>query len=975
MANWPPSPLVEDEATALAKEHGVDAMHAKLVEDHSIPSRGSPDQMPVIVDSDTDTSGLPKATSSTAQQSSESKRGTNTAKSCTFQPETGLPTPPSSDTEVRGRPSSIKGSSISAPSHTERSKSTGDKGAIDTSRPSISRIHTDIDGDLQRAKSGSRRAPSPYSYTREAGTFKVDAGRYTNETYLSPTNIDHNSTSSRSPRGQNTKPQIYDSSTNSERRPKKSLRFAEDPQGPTNSAKVAPQPDPEPLDRTERECQQRQHQKDRNTTHKTFELNDQASTRVSRSRSRQRRTASRERTSPESSSGESGTAGERTRNAKKTSSDGKPVPRRSSHKNERPRLEQHFSQHTSNQPQPNVLEDDTTRRIYRVRDPRDLMTPPTITTPHQQEDYFSKAFHDNAQRTSKYTPRSSVEESVVYSAPNSPPRTPRGEKPAYRYEYVASPTSSPPRTPRHSRPPSVDDTHLKEVKTHTSLLSQATSTASAAALARKASPQSAQSIANAIETTFACTSSGLPSKPRSRASSPQRERLNRSDTFTYGDQPMARVIYPPVPQAHRPSTRDGPSQPEVPCVAAFNQPQRHASYSGYDPQYVVHVATSDPTQPNAAKNPATQSSVRHAPPLQRSQTANAPQDVTRVGREYTLPVCPRAQPTQGHRDWTTFRDMQDLDICPTCTNAVSFTRYRPMLMRSLDKPYDKATTCALSRPWLREAFVQSINLYKSDLSMLQKVLSLPAGARACEGARPDVRTWWKLTDPSTDRAVPDFFACSACVYNVHQVFPDLPEQFVRDTLDQEKTCSLHHGSRHFNTIMRQLDEIAERCRHSPKSHPRYMQPFVELTRRITRYPACAKDMLLTDRPWHFMNDLPEFTICAECFNEVVWPVSNKPVARDIAKTLRLVPQVVTGRSSDTPTVGCQLYSERMRRMFSDLVLGRLSYDTFKQTVIHRHATQHRLYQMNKLFEEDQKRNGFDRRADIEKNKLYWKSLE
>jgi len=133
-----------------------------------------------------------------------------------------------------------------------------------------------------------------------------------------------------------------------------------------------------------------------------------------------------------------------------------------------------------------------------------------------------------------------------------------------------------------------------------------------------------------------------------------------------------------------------------------------------------------------------------------------------------------------------------------------------------------------------------------------------------------------------------------------------------------------------------------------------------------------------------MNALPEFTICEACYEEMVWPQREKPVARDISKVTKIVPYSASrgsGISSSassggigTHPIGCQLYSERMRRIFGDVVSGRISFEIFRNKVKERHAAQYRLTEMNKMYEEDQ-RMGWDRRADIEKNKQYWRSLE
>lgn len=996
MPQWPPSPIVEDEATSLAKEHRLNNLTLKPTDEQHIPSRGSPDQMPVIVDSDVEASAPLSRPSGRTKDTLMSEKEKLSNSSSAFQTDTRLPTPPPSDTEMRGRSHHAdvkkdKDETVPVP----RSKSATGRMTSGQSRPSISRIQTDVTGELERMKAGTRRAPSPYSYTRETGTFKVDpVKRYSADTLLSPLHAAESPASistTSTPRDSSTKLRDYDSSTDGERKPKKSIRFAEKHQGPAHPQQTESLPSVTDTRSTERRARSRQrldsYHSDLRKCQKSFTDDEPSNSggdvpaKTQRSRSQQPRASSKSRESPSSLSADDANGHKEVRSTTKSGSDEHAVRQRSSHRRERPRFEEPLSHQIFTHSKSGSIDDDAAKRVYRVRDGRNPMTPPSVTTPNHLDDYFSQAFQDNALKGSRFTHRTSVDESAVFSPPSSPPRTPRSERPG-RQEYFASPSSSPHRTPYGSRPPSFDESQLKDPKAYSSLLSQATSTA--AVLATKTSPPVSRSASNALETTFACSSNALPSKPRSRASSPQRERFHRSDTFTYGDQAMPRPTSQLI-SSKRPSTRDGLPKIEIPVTASYASPQRNASWTSHDPQYSVHAnqfgGAPHTTTTMSTVMPATQLKV--APQIHRSHSASTPQELSQGQKDFILPACPRSQPSQGLRDWLTIKDMSDLDICPKCAHVLSFTRYRTLLARSPDKPYDKSTVCALSRPWIRVALIQSVKLNKPDLTMVRKASVLPTGARPCEGSRSDVRTWWKLIDPATDRAVPDFFACSACIGSIHQIFPDLPDQFRRDVLNQEKVCSLQQSSKHFNTMVEQLDQISEKCRDRGKSSARYMQPFVDHVRRATRHPECARETLLSNRAWHFTNDLPEFTICEACYEEVVWPQREKPIARDISKTTKIVPQSAfkgfggskpSNDSLGTYPTSCQLYSDRMRRLFTDTISGRLSYENFKAKAKERQAAQYRLLEMNKMYEEDQ-RLGWDRRADIDKNKLYWKRLE
>ena len=990
MVQWPPPPSVEDEATSLAKEHGLkDVAETLNTTDQLVPSRGDVDQHPVIMDSDTNTEILVKEASSSSRRAFFSKRAEQPCVAAVFQDETGLPTPPPSDSEARGRPHvPYTKNDKDEVGTTPRSKSTTRVDERCPSRPAVSRIHTDVAGELHRMNAGTRRAPSPYSYNREAGTFRVDStSRRSTDSFLSPANATASPISMPSTTRLQERSARYtegDSSTDSEQRSKKSLRFTEARQDTVTQRHqpaatlscAAPQPSANSFADSS----------DSNDRRRYVRADEDGSTRdvprkSHRSRSRPARAVSNCRGSPYSSSAEESVRGQRYGSTKKPSSDDQPVPHRSSHRRERSRLDETPS-HNIAAKMAEPSDDDAKRRVYHVRDGRSTMTPPTVTKRDHLEDCFSKAIQDDTWTQSRYTPPSSVDEATIVPLPMSPPCTPRADR-SNRQDYYELSLPSPYRTPQRSRGPSIDETQFKESRGHTSLLSQATSTA--AALASKTSPPVSRSASNAIETTFACSNDVLVPKPKSRTSSPQGDRPQHFDTSTYAEQAMPKIMYPPVPQPKRPSTRDGLPKIELFAPVAIHAPQRNASWNGHDQQYRLQGPHFEgPLHTTTAMSTTLPSQLSAPSPIYRSQSASLLPEPTPKVNDFTLPPCPRAHPTQGLRDWSTFRDIPSLDICPKCMQALAITRYRSFLTRSLDKPYDKATICSFSKPWIRMAFIQSVKQNKSDLSFVKKASVLPEGARACEGSRLDVRMWWTLIDPATDRAVPEFFACSACVGSVHQIFPDLPDQFRRDVLNQEKSCSLHPSSKHFGTFMEHLDQIAEKCRDRGKSSARYMQPFIDHIRRITRHSECAKDTLLPNRAWHFMNDLPEFAICEACYDEVVWSQREKPVARDISRVTKIVPHP-SSRSSNAPhlssnsgvgtrPISCQLYSERMRKMFADVVSGRISFEMFRNRVRERHAAQYRLTDMNRMYEEDQ-RMGWDRRDDIEKNRQYWRRLE
>lgn len=1142
MVQWPPSPVVEDETTALAKECSLGTVsQTAATEDYSVPSRGSVDQYPILCESKTQTETLPqKAGIDMASKSSQAgpSQAEPLLKPLPPKRERVSYITPTLDSELRGRASNAgKEADRSTPS-APRSQSASWVGDAPDSRfkPSISRIQTDVAGELLSMKAGTRRAPSPYSYTREPAKDRPDPlVRSATDHFLSPTHAVESPVSNRRPQSRQEihgGSKDHDSSTDSEKKLKKTLRFADKPLGPTPSApprKSFSLPESrsgeqEPIDTKASQPdidQTSKYRKHRHPHHSHDDHRERGNNATSDSepdsqvlKRRSSRPSSKVRDLPVPSSPEDLVKLRQPKDSKDSIPDETLVQSRPSHRHERPRLGS-FNQDMAHARKAST-DDDPLRRVYRVRESRTPMTPPSVTTPKHMEDYFSEAFRDNALKHSRYTPRLSVDETAVFSPPTSPPRTPKSERRG-RVEYFESPSSSPHRTPTSSRPPSLEESQIRDLKAHHSLLSQATAGAAAVAarvspptsrtpstidaalnnpnhvvvtksrsrvssptrqplpqssfvdtssasrsISRASSPQSEAIrpiIHRAESSSYAGHTSRPPSPsketaksavrsdsspyvpPRSRASSPQRESLrpivHRADTYTYSqprsratspqreplkpairtdsvtrDKPRSRASSPqretpkpimradswsniqsnpkrtyfsPGPQAKRPSTRDGLPMADLLSQPPPVQPQRTASFTSFEHQrpYVPHLP--GPLHVMTAMSAAApSSSLKVPPPLLRSQSASTPAEISQKVEDFALPPCPRFQPTQGLRDWLTIRGVPNVDICPKCAHALVATRYRAALVRSPDKPYNRNTVCAMSRPWVRIAVTQCIKRNRTDLSLVRDANTLAMGARPCEGTHLDVRQWWRVPDSLTDRAVPNFLACSACIGSVHAVYPELEHAFTRDALNQEGVCSLRCTSNEFYMYAEQLEKIAEKCRDRGQCKPKYLQPLVAAIKRFStprNYAECPRDRMLTARPWHFMDALPEFTVCDACFEEVVYPVVDKPYARDISRALQIVPastykgtDPAAAASGGLHPTSCQLYSDRMRRYFNDVVSGRVSWETFKNKVKERQAAQYRMIDMSRILAEDQKR-GWDRRGDIERNWAYWKNLE
>lgn len=186
---WPPSPSVEDEDVALAKEHLLDVSRCRLnSDDQGAQSRGSVDQFPIILDT-SDSAGL---------ISPEVPRSSNP---CSLIPDNSSgdeqqepTTPPALNHDKRfvflpSRKSDIDETSPHDGLH--RSKSTAripPFQEVPRGRPQVTRLQTDLGAGLDTMISGHRRTPSPYAY-KPGALVDSSTARQNNANLLSPTHV------------------------------------------------------------------------------------------------------------------------------------------------------------------------------------------------------------------------------------------------------------------------------------------------------------------------------------------------------------------------------------------------------------------------------------------------------------------------------------------------------------------------------------------------------------------------------------------------------------------------------------------------------------------------------------------------------------------------------------------------------------------------------------------------------------------
>lgn len=99
------------------------------------------------------------------------------------------------------------------------------------------------------------------------------------------------------------------------------------------------------------------------------------------------------------------------------------------------------------------------------------------------------------------------------------------------------------------------------------------------------------------------------------------------------------------------------------------------------------------------------------------------------------------------------------------------------------------------------------------------------------------------------------------------------------------------------------------------SDSRYSPDTTELALVVKRFaslPECPRDISHSNSYWYIITQLPDFTVCLECFEEVVLPGLEKGKA---------IPSMFNKAMQRKESASCQLYSERMREIFEKAVDG------------------------------------------------------
>ncbi|KAJ5279346.1 hypothetical protein N7478_004718 [Penicillium angulare] len=421
------------------------------------------------------------------------------------------------------------------------------------------------------------------------------------------------------------------------------------------------------------------------------------------------------------------------------------------------------------------------------------------------------------------------------------------------------------------------------------------------------------------------------------------------------------------PQQRPPTTRGRASTmsavPQPILRSASKAPGASKSFSSDEAQ----ASSSRPRRNNSVKF-QDQLPQRHILPQPAPvQKATSPQRAISPNGLFVSP-CPRSIPISGQQEWYTLKGLTHLDICPSCMDQVSNSRFRDFFIKSPPKSPGQKIRCAFANAWARLAWTQMIKKQHDSLEVLYQMTRPPPGSRPCPGRVVANQAWHRVVDPETGSYLPRFHVCGSCARNVRILMPSHRDTFEPCPDIQESLCDFVTTSPRFVQYIDLLDSAASRAEPSRRPDTR---DFLSYARRKCVLRDCRRDRP-TKGAWHYIAALPEFSACEDCYDEVIWPLAkaHHPIARSFSASMHYLPGDTPKKCHDA---SCQLYSPRMRARFREAVANN-DFGGLKAATLRRFEAERRFRDRREelLIAEER---GYDCEGELKKAVEEWRRWE
>lgn len=331
--------------------------------------------------------------------------------------------------------------------------------------------------------------------------------------------------------------------------------------------------------------------------------------------------------------------------------------------------------------------------------------------------------------------------------------------------------------------------------------------------------------------------------------------------------------------------------------------------------------------------PSSPSSPRNVRPGSSGYASSRPKTAAQLkALSRILPPCPRPTYTAAYDDWYMLEGSPGFNICPECLESVfGDTYYRSYFKRAASRAYigkGLEVKCDFANAWIRLGWLLTVQRELPSLDLIKSLVNLSRAIdmdEDCPGSEAEVRNWYSMRDRH-GHFLRGFAVCSADVRKLQVLFPGFRDVWqplpIRSSYSYgdsigglRRTCSLRPALNnrfplYIDTLVR-LHEPAYQAGRLPD-----VSELISLIRRKHVLLECPRDNMVHDGDWHFIPSLlPAFTVCEDCYDEVVLPAVETD--SDVAMRFNTSPQPVPGEGRLGSS--CQLYSSRMRRLFQQAV--------------------------------------------------------
>ena len=259
-------------------------------------------------------------------------------------------------------------------------------------------------------------------------------------------------------------------------------------------------------------------------------------------------------------------------------------------------------------------------------------------------------------------------------------------------------------------------------------------------------------------------------------------------------------------------------------------------------------------------------------------------------------------------------------ICWSCYRNIILPTPLAAFFSTEELPKSRTASCKFAEFWVRFAW-HHVLAGKGDIdTLLLGAGQIAASEQRCPNAglksdldtkSPSNRVWYTIADPDSGDLLKQWTICGDCRSQIVKVCPPF-EQTLKmvSTAPVRAMCDLVPKIAAVRSMICFKELInCEQAAHETDELD--MRPLADFIKRFTNVPACPKDIPTSiPRKFYHIPGGSEYAICQDCYLIFIEPEAR--AGGVLAQEVLLSPKPM-------PQMTCQLFSERMRRVWADAV--------------------------------------------------------